>query len=136
VDRQRHQWTVLLQLKNESVLPKRVKVEKDTLSERKKYRHHGAEEKLKLLKRHLVEKIPVSKVCEEAGVAPTQFYRWLEQLFANGQVALDSKRGPGVAKSEDQARIARLEKRIQQKDEVLAELMEEHVALKKAVGGR
>jgi len=57
-------------------------------------------------------------------------------LFANGQFALDSRRGVGAAKSEDQARIARLGKRIQQKDEVLAELMKEHVALKKAIGGR
>lgn len=84
----------------------------------------------------MVEKVPVSKVCEEAGgIAPTVFYRWMEQLFANGYMALEAKRGPGGAKTEDQARIARLEKRIQQKDEVLAELMEEPIALKKAAGG-
>ena len=87
---------------------------------------------MKLLRRHLIEKVPVSKVCEEAAVIPTQFYRWQEQLFQNGAVALESKRR--AERSQEQAKIEKLESKIRQKDEVLAELVAEHVALKKAFG--
>ena len=44
-----------------------------------------------------------------------------------------SRRG-ATNHSADQERIAYLEKKIQTKDEVLAELMAEHVALKKTLG--
>jgi len=101
---------------------------------KKERRHYSAEEKMKLLRLHLIEKQPVSKICEEAGVAPTVFYRWQEQLFLNGQVALEGKKEHRPERSADQARIEKLEKKIRQKDEVLAELMAEHISLKKAYG--
>lgn len=93
-----------------------------------------AAEKVALLRRHLVEKVPVSQVCEDAGIQPTQFYRWQQTLFENGGAAFE---GPGRPKaSAHEQRIAFLETKIRRKDEVLAELMEEHVALKKTLGGR
>ena len=87
---------------------------------------------MKLLRRHLIEKLPVSKVCEEADISPNLFYRWQEQLFVNGSLALEGKRRN--EQTEEQERIEKLEKKIQQKDAVLAELMAEHVALKKELG--
>ena len=100
---------------------------------KKERRHHAAAEKMKLLRLHLIEKQPVSKICEEAGVAPTVFYRWQEQLFLNGHMALEGKQNR-PERGADQARVEKLEKKIRQKDEVLAELMAEHVALKKEYG--
>jgi transposase len=91
-----------------------------------------AAEKVKFLRRHLVEKIPVSQVCEEAGIAPTQFYKWQQTFFENGTAAFDRPGRPQPSAHEQ--RIAFLESKIQRKDEVLAELMEEHVALKKNLG--
>jgi transposase len=87
---------------------------------------------MKLLRRHLIEKLPVSKVCEEADISPNLFYRWQEQWFVNGSLALEGKRRN--EQTEEQERIEKLEKKIQQKDAVLAELMAEHVALKKELG--
>jgi transposase-like protein len=98
----------------------------------KERRHWSAEEKTKLLRRHLVEKVPISKICEEARLAPSLFHRWQEQLFVNAALALGDRRAP--ERSQDQQRIEKLEQKIQQKNEVLAELMGEHVALKKALG--
>jgi len=95
-------------------------------------RHWSAEEKTKLLRRHLVEKIPISRICEEARLAPSLFHRWQEQLFLNAALALEGKRGP--ERGQEQQRIEKLEQKIRQKDEVLAELMAEHVALKKEFG--
>lgn len=98
---------------------------------KKERRHWSAEEKTKLLRRHLIEKIPISKVCDEARLAPSMFHRWQEQLFTNAALALEGKR---VERSQDQQRIEKLESKIRQKDEVLGELMAEHLALKKELG--
>lgn len=100
-------------------------------------KHFTAAEKMALLRRHLIEKTPVSTVCEEAKIQPTVFYRWLKQLFENGASALE--RGAGAADRPDlkaARRIAHLEERLRTKDHVLSELMEEHVALKKNRGER
>jgi transposase-like protein len=109
--------------------PKRLFGARRLKKERKKY---SAEEKVKQVRRHLIEKVPVSTVCQETGITPVMFYRWQDQLFQNGTAAFDHK-GP-QAPTGEQARIEKLEKKIQQKDEVLVELMAEHIALKKALG--
>ena len=63
---------------------------------------------------------------------PTVFYRWQKEFFENGAAAFQTNnRG---RRRPEQERIARLEKKIQTKDEVLAELMAEHMALKKSLG--
>lgn len=98
---------------------------------KKEYRHWSAEEKAKLLRRHLIEKVPISRICEEARLAPSLFQRWQEQLFQNASLALESKR---PERNPEQQRIEKLEQKIRQKDEVLAELMAEYIALKKELG--
>ena len=94
-------------------------------------RHWSADEKIKLLRRHLIENVPISKICEEARLAPSLFHRWQEQLFQNAALALEGKR---PERNQEQQRIEKLEGKIRQKDEVLAELMAEHISLKKALG--
>ena len=99
---------------------------------RKERKHYTAEEKVAILRRHLLDKVPVSDLCEELGLQPTVFYRWQKEFFENGAAAFHAK-----ARSDHQAeqeRIDYLEKKIQRKDEVLAELMGEHIALKKELG--
>jgi transposase len=98
----------------------------------KQRKHLSAVDKVKLLRRHLVEKVPVSQVCEEAGIQPTQFYKWQQIFFENGTAAFE-RPGRPVSSGHEQ-RIAFLESKLHRKDEVLAELMEEHVALKKSLG--
>ena len=85
---------------------------------KKTRKHYTAEEKVAILKRHLLE--------------PTVFYRWQKEFFENGAAAFQAK---GRADQQaEQERILYLEKNIQRKDEVLAELMGEHIALKKELG--
>ena len=99
---------------------------------KKQRKHYSPEEKVAILRRHLLEKEPISKLCDELGLPPTVFYRWQKEFFENGAAAFQQKRPTNH--SADQERIAYLEKKIQTKDEVLAELMAEHVALKKQLG--
>lgn len=99
---------------------------------RKKRKHYTGEEKVAILRQHLLDKILVSDLCEEVGLQPTVFYRWLKEFFENGAAALQSKTRP--EHKDDQKRIEFLEKKIQTEDEVLAELMAEHIASKKCHG--
>ena len=95
-------------------------------------KHYTAQEKVAILRRRLLDQEPISKLCDELGLQPTVFYRWQKEFFENGAAAFEQKARPNH--SADQERIAYLEKKIQTKDVVLAELMAQHVALKKAVG--
>jgi transposase len=101
---------------------------------RKERKHYTSEEKVNSLRRHLLDKIPVSDLCEELGLQPTVFYRWQKEFFENGASAFESKERPARQVEERQKRIEFLEKKVQTKDEVLAELMAEHIALKKSLG--
>ncbi len=98
---------------------------------RQRRRFSGAE-KTAILRRHLLEKVPVSELCGELGLQPTQFYQWQKQFFENGAAAFE--RNGKTKPDRSQERIAALEAKVRRKDEVLGELMEEHVALKKELG--
>ena len=47
-----------------------------------KRRHRSAEEKARLLRRHLIDKVPVSTICEEEELQPSVFYQWHRDMVA------------------------------------------------------
>src|SRR4029077_4493405 len=96
--------------------------------------HYTAEEKVAILRRHLLDKVPVSDLCEELGLQPTVFYRWQKGFFENGASAFQTPERPHRQVEEKQKRIEFLEKKVQCMYEVVAELMAEHIALKKRLG--
>ena len=98
-------------------------------------KHYSPEEKVAVLRRHLVEKVPVSDLCQEVGLHPSLFYHWLKELFEHATAAFEPRsRGEKQQQDAQGRRIAALEDKLKVKNEVLAELMEEHVALKKSLG--
>ena len=103
------------------------------MSEQRK--HYPALDKVAILRLHLLEKKPVSDLCDQYGIHPTLFYRWQKEFFDNGAAAFEQhgKRRKTVEEGKDR-KIASLESKLQQKNEVLAELMQEYVQLKKELG--
>ena len=100
---------------------------------RKARKHYTAEEKVAILRQHLADKEPVSKLCDELALQPTVSCRRQKEFFENGAAAFQiNNRG---SRQPEQERIARLERKIQTKDEVLAELMAGHIALEKGSCG-
>src|SRR5205085_11675482 len=99
-------------------------------------RHFTPAQKVAVLRLHLLEKKAVSDVCEEHNLSVNLFYLWQKQLFENGTAAFENtgKRRQADEDAKDR-KIAALEEKLQRKNEALAELMEEHVQLKKALGG-
>ena len=100
-------------------------------------------EKLSILKRYLVEKAPISNLCDEYGLQPSQIYYWQAQLFEHGASIFERKAGRQAkqAATAEARKIAQLEAivaqkelKLAQKNEVISELMEENVRAKKANG--
>ena len=99
---------------------------------KQKRKQYTPEEKVAILRRHLVDKETVSDLCEEYGLQPTVFYRWQKGFFENGAQAFQRTGDGQTAKLK--GRIAELEEKLAKKNEVLGEVMEEFVALKKTNG--
>jgi transposase-like protein len=98
-------------------------------------KHYTAQDKVAILRLHLLEKKAVSDLCDQYGIHPTLFYRWQKEFFENGAAAfeINGKRRKILEEVKDR-KIAALEGKLQQKNEVLAELMQEYVQLKKELG--
>ena len=101
----------------------------------KRRKHYSGEEKVSILRRHLLDGVSVSDICDELGLAPTVFYRWQKEFFENGAAAFEraSKR-QNTREAQQVRKVEALEAKLATKNEVLSELMEEHVKLKKELG--
>ena len=97
-------------------------------------RHFAGTDKVAILKRHLVDKVPISNLCDEHDIYPNQVYAWLKEFFENGHVAFDNGRKSKAVDDAQQKKIEQLEAKLTRKNEVMAELMEAHTELKKSLG--
>lgn len=97
-------------------------------------RHFTPEQKTQLLRRHLVDKVPVSQLCDQNQLQPSVFYYWLTQLFERAPAALSSPKPAASRERELEQKIAFLEAKLQKKDSVIAEISSEYVQLKKDLG--
>ena len=88
-----------------------------------------------ILRRVLIGREDISKVCEEAGCCPSQVYRWQKTLLDQGAMVFERSNGSidKRVKAAD-AKAAKLEAKLGRKAEVLSELMEEHIRLRKSLG--
>lgn len=99
---------------------------------KKKRNYYTSEQKVSILKRHLIEKEEVSAICEELHLHPTVFYEWQRKFFENGVRAFESEEKQESKRQQD--KIEALEAKLKRKDTALAELVEELIAEKKDLG--
>jgi len=94
-----------------------------------------------LMKRHNVNAVRTSHypndpfwydLCDEYGLHPNVFYRWQKEFFENGASAFEKSKKPVNSRLE--AKVKKLEAKLSHKDEVIAQIMEDHVKLKKSLG--
>jgi transposase-like protein len=102
----------------------------------KKYKKYSSEEKVRLLRLHLIEKEPVSDICDRHGLHPNVFYKWQKLFFENGAAAFaQTGNGPKNGHSKKlENKISQLKAKLSSKDEVIAEIMASHIELKKSLG--
>lgn len=101
---------------------------------RKPRKNYTPEEKVAMVRRHLIDHVPVSDLCDEYQLQPTVFYGWQKQLFERGAAAFERQKQSVKAENAKDRKIAALQEKLQLKNEVVAELMEDHVKLKKELG--
>lgn len=99
-----------------------------------KRRHLSPEQKVAILREHLIDRRPISEVCEAHDLQPSVFYDWQRKFFENGAAAFSTERDG------EKARLARenqvLREKLAHKDHVIARVTEELVKEKKLGGER
>ena len=103
---------------------------------KQKRRKHTSDQKVAILQRHLVDKVPVSDLCNEYKLQPSVFYGWLKQAMANLGAAMGPMEPNGAARREKElvAENEQLKAKLVKKDSVIAKISEEYVQLKKDLG--
>lgn len=78
----------------------------------------------------------MADICEAKGLSPSLFYTWREALFkpsvSSDEKHIHRKEAYKIKVLED--RLAKSEAKITLKNEVIAELLEEHTKVKKSFG--
>jgi transposase-like protein len=90
--------------------------------------------KATILKRYLVDKTPLSDLCDEYQIQPNQIYKWQKMLFDGAPGLFERNCGPRKSVNLQEQKIAALQTKLADKNEVIAELMQDHVLLKKSLG--
>ena len=97
-----------------------------------KRRHFTAQEKVVILKRHLVEKASVADLCDEFQVSPNVFYRWLKLFFERASLVFENT-GKTTRNAQENT-LRTLEAKVVQRNEVVAEIMHDYLQLRKKLG--
>src|SRR5580692_4236178 len=97
-------------------------------------RHFQDHEKVAIIKRHLLDKVPISQLCDELDLHANQIYDWLKKFFENGHLAFANGRKSRSVEDAQEQKIEQLQAKLARQNEVMAELMEAHAELKKSLG--
>jgi len=97
-------------------------------------RRFTAEQKAAIVRRYLVDRVSVADLAEESGIAPTQLYRWQQQVFSNLPSLFERRSDSAERRLEEE--IERLRQALSRKDAVIAEVTGELIDAKKKSGGR
>lgn len=101
---------------------------------KKTRRHFTAEQKTAILRRHLIDKVAVSDLCDEYKMQPSVVYGWLNQLFERAPRVFEIDATAPSREKELTKKVEALEQRLAKKDSVIAEISAEYVHLKKELG--
>ncbi len=83
----------------------------------------------------MVDRVPISELCNELSLQPSVFYQWQRQAHENLALALEkSVEGPSLRERELEAENALLKARLAKKDSVIAEISQKYTQLKKELG--
>jgi transposase-like protein len=96
-------------------------------------RHFTPQQKAEIVRRHFSGKEAISALADELKIQPSQIHGWVKQVLDQAETAFRKPANRHVEDAKDR-RIGLLEDKLLQKNEVIAELMEENVRAKKANG--
>jgi transposase-like protein len=95
-----------------------------------------SEEKTMILRERLENRVPISDLAEQYNIHPNAIYKWKKQLF---EAASDSFSGNSKRQTKKQSiaekRIEELERTLAVRESLIADLVEDNIALKKNIRG-
>lgn len=89
-----------------------------------------AEEKFKVVMAVIQDEKAVSDVAKEKNIHPNMILNWKKEFLENAAMIFNRTR-PDITEKAQQKKIDELEAKLQKKDEVIAEIAEENMLLKK-----
>lgn len=98
----------------------------------RKRRKISSSQKMLIIRELLENQVSISELAEKHSVTIQDIYRWKKQLFESTEIfdrKSRSKESPLEKKSKE------LKEKIQQKDSVISELVEENIELRKKYNG-
>lgn len=98
----------------------------------KKRRHFTAQQKVEAVKEHLINKTPVSDICDKLKISTGHYYQWQTDFFTNGEQAFVKENNK--KSKQEKAKIEKFETDMAKRNEAIAELLEENIRLKKQHG--
>ena len=78
-----------------------------------KKKFHTPEEKVAILKKHFVEGVPLSDICDHYGLHPSVFYRWKRAFFEKRHLAFQQSKDSGT--SELEKKVSKVERKLTQR---------------------
>jgi len=100
----------------------------------RKRRTFSAADKAAAVRKHLIDKIPVSQIADQMQVQPTMIHNWVNTAMSQVEKAFETPRVTRTDKSKQDERLAKLREKLVSKNEVIAELMEDNIRSKKENG--
>lgn len=100
----------------------------------RKRRSFSPSEKAAAVRKHLIDKVPVSQIADEMKAQPTLIHNWINTAMAQVERAFESPRAAKTKQSDDHEKLSALRDKLAAKNEVIAELMEENIRSKKESG--
>ena len=102
-----------------------------------KRKHIGPEVKVKILQELLINRVPISELSVKYEIPPSSIYQWQSILFSTAPKLFQRKNDPSIKASitrRYEVEIENLNAKLETKNEVVSEIMEEMVKLKKTSG--
>jgi transposase-like protein len=98
----------------------------------KKKRRFTAAQKVSILREHLENQVSISELADKHEIAPTMIYQWKKQLFEGALSTFETRR---KSKGGEQRKIEKLQSKLQDRNNVILEIVAENVTLKKNLDG-
>ena len=100
----------------------------------RKRRSFSAADKAAAVRKHLVDKVPVSQIAEQMQVQPTLIHNWINAVMNQAERVFETPRAAKADQSKQDQTLTELRQKMIDKNEVIAELMEENIRSKKENG--
>jgi transposase len=93
----------------------------------------NGKQKMMILRELLDNKVQIGELSEKYGIHPNVIYNWKKIIFEKGEILFEDKREKISNKSEE--KIARLETKLKDRNNLISEILEDNIRLKKSMNG-